>query len=75
MGYGLDERGSIPGRAKFSFFHSVQTGSRVIQRPIQWLPGAISPGLKRQGREGDHLTPSSAEVKNDGAIPLLPHMP
>jgi hypothetical protein len=26
--------------------------------------GALSPGLKRPGRETDHTTPSSAEVKN-----------
>jgi hypothetical protein len=25
-------------------------------------------------READHSPPSSAEVKNDGAIPPLPHM-
>jgi hypothetical protein len=35
---------------------------------------AISPGVKLQGREADHLAPSSAEVKNVGAIPPLPHI-
>jgi hypothetical protein len=34
------------------------------QPPIQWVSGAISPGLKRQGREADHSPPPSAEVKN-----------
>jgi hypothetical protein len=34
--------------------------------------GAIFPGLKPPGREADH-SPSSAEVKNSGAIPPLPH--
>jgi hypothetical protein len=42
------------------------------QPPIQWVPGAPSPGVKRQGRETDHSPPSSAEVKNGGAIPPLP---
>jgi hypothetical protein len=31
---------------------------------IQWVPGALSLGVKRQGREADHLLPSSAENKN-----------
>jgi hypothetical protein len=35
---------------------------------------AVSLGINRQGREGDHLYPFSANVKNDGAIPPLPYM-
>jgi hypothetical protein len=31
--------------------------------PIKWVPGAVSPGVKRPGREVDHSLPSSAEVK------------
>jgi hypothetical protein len=31
------------------------------------------PVIKRLEREADHSTPSSAEVKNDGAISSLPH--
>jgi hypothetical protein len=31
------------------------------------------PGIKRPGREADHSPPSSAGVKNGGAIPPLPH--
>jgi hypothetical protein len=31
---------------------------------MQWVSGVLSPGVKRQGREADHLPPSSAEVKN-----------
>jgi hypothetical protein len=27
------------------------------------LPGALSPGVKRQRREADHSPPASAEVK------------
>jgi hypothetical protein len=33
------------------------------QPPIQWVPGALSLGIKRPGRETDHSPPSSAEVK------------
>jgi hypothetical protein len=34
------------------------------QPPIQWIPGALSLGVKRPGREADHSPPSSAEGKN-----------
>jgi len=34
------------------------------QPPIQWVPGAFTPGVKWPGRKADHLPPSSAEVKN-----------
>jgi hypothetical protein len=30
----------------------------------QWLPGVLSLGVKRTGREADYWPPSSAEVKN-----------
>jgi hypothetical protein len=33
------------------------------QPPIQWVPGALSLGIKRPGREADHSPPSSAKVK------------
>jgi hypothetical protein len=33
------------------------------QPPIQWVPGALSPGVKRPGREADHSPPTSAGVK------------
>jgi hypothetical protein len=33
------------------------------QPPIQWLPEALSSGVKRQGREADHSPPVSVEVK------------
>jgi hypothetical protein len=33
------------------------------ESPIQWIPGALFPGVKRQEREADHSSPTSAEVK------------
>jgi hypothetical protein len=33
------------------------------QPPIQWVPGSLSPVVKRQGREADHSPATSAEVK------------
>jgi hypothetical protein len=44
-----------------------------IQPPIQWVPGPLSPAVKRPGREADHSPPSSVEVKNGGAMPPLSH--
>jgi len=32
--------------------------------PIQWVPRAISPKVKRPGREANHSPPSSDEVEN-----------
>jgi hypothetical protein len=32
------------------------------QPPIQWVPGALSLGVKRPEREADHSSPTSAEV-------------
>jgi hypothetical protein len=43
------------------------------QHPVQWVSGALSPGVKRLGREADHSLPSGADDENDGAIPPLPH--
>jgi hypothetical protein len=39
---------------------------------IQMIPGALSPGVKRQRRESNHSHPSNVEVKKIGAIPPLP---
>jgi hypothetical protein len=41
-----------------------QNSSGPTQPPIQWVPGALSLEVKRQGHEADHSPPFSAEVKN-----------
>jgi len=43
------------------------------QPPIQWVPGALSLGVKQQGHEADHSPPSSAEVKE--CVELYLHSP
>jgi hypothetical protein len=57
-------RSSSPGRVKNFFF---STSSRptlgLTQSPIQWVPGAPSPGVKRLGHETNHSPPATAEVK------------
>jgi hypothetical protein len=43
----------------------------------EWLWGAavvLSTGVKGPVREANHSPPASAEIKNSGAIPPLPHM-
>jgi hypothetical protein len=64
-GYGLDDRGvgsRVPvGSRMFSTSSRPALGS--TQPPFQWVPGALSPEIKRPGREADHSPPASAEVK------------
>jgi hypothetical protein len=66
-GYGVDDKGigsSRPGGDKnFYFFMSPRSSLGPTQAPIQWVPGALSPEVKRPGREADHSTPTSTEVK------------
>jgi hypothetical protein len=54
------------------------TASRPVlgltQPPVQWVPRALHPVIKRQGREVHHSPPSSAELKKSRAIPPLPRM-
>jgi hypothetical protein len=38
------------------------------QPPVQWVPAAISPGVKRQGRESDHSSPTSTGIKKTWII-------
>jgi len=40
--------------------------------PNQWVPGALTAGVKWRGHKADHLPPSAAEVKK--AMPPLPNM-
>jgi hypothetical protein len=64
-GYGLNDRGVrvrvAVGSRIFSTPSRPTLGS--AQPPIQWVQGALSPGVKRPGREADHSPPSSAEIK------------
>jgi hypothetical protein len=72
-GYGLDGRGSTPGRDNiFLFFTASRRALRPTQPPIQRAPGVLSSRIKRPGCEAGHLPPSSAEVKNGGAILQFP---
>jgi hypothetical protein len=48
----------------FLFTTASRTALESTQLPIQLVPGALSLGVKRPGREVDHSPPFSAEVKN-----------
>jgi hypothetical protein len=57
-------RNSSPGKAKnFPFSISCRLDLGPTQPPIQWVPGSLSPGVKRLGRQADYSPPPSAEVK------------
>jgi hypothetical protein len=66
IGYGLDDWGvgfrvSVGSRI-VNFSIPSRPALRPIQLPIQWVPGALSPGVKRQGREAGHSPPTSVEA-------------
>jgi hypothetical protein len=61
------------GARNLSLLRNVQTGSGVYAASYPMGTGAPSPGVKLQGCETDHSPPTSAEVKNVGAIPSFPH--
>jgi hypothetical protein len=69
----LRGRSSSPEKVKnFLFSTSSRQALGSTQPPIQWVPGALSPAVKRPGRQADHSPPASAEIKKSGSIPPLP---
>jgi hypothetical protein len=54
---------SLRGLGIFLFATASGAALGPAQPPIQWVPGALSLGVKRPGRETDHSLPSSVEVK------------
>jgi hypothetical protein len=75
-GYGLNCWGLFPRKDK-SFLCSAESRLTLgpTQPTIQWVPGAVSLGVEQLECEAGHSPPSTAEVKNGGAIPPLLHMP
>jgi hypothetical protein len=64
--------GLINGREKMVNGILIITALGPTQPPIHWVPGAVSLGVKRSGREADHSPPSSAKVKNAWSYTSIP---
>jgi hypothetical protein len=60
------------GAGIFLFCSASRSALGPTQSPIQRITGPVSPGETHPEREADHSPPSSAEIKNGGAIPPLP---
>jgi hypothetical protein len=58
-------QGSSSSKIKsFTFFTASRLALEPILPPIQCAPGPLFPMVKQPGRETDHSSPSSAEIKN-----------
>jgi hypothetical protein len=71
--YELDSRGSNPSRSMFLYSTTSRPALGTTHLLTKSVPGALSPGLKRPGREADHSPLSRPEIKNGGAIRPHPH--
>jgi hypothetical protein len=79
-GCGLDDRGvGVRVPVGLRIFSSPRRPDRLCGPPeliSNVYRGALSPGVKRPGREVDHSPPTSAEVKKMcGSIHPLPYTP
>jgi hypothetical protein len=65
VGIALDDRDFLgfDSRRVIFLFTTVSGTALGSTQPIQCIPGALSLGVKRPGREASHSLPSSAEVK------------
>jgi hypothetical protein len=53
----------VVGFKNFLFSSLSRPALGPTQPPIQWVPRALSAGVKLKGRETDHSPPASSEVK------------
>jgi hypothetical protein len=66
---------SRQGLGSFLFATVSRLALVPTQPSIQWIPGALSLGVKLPRRETDRSLPSSAEVKNAWSYTSTPNMP
>jgi hypothetical protein len=66
---GFDSR---RGLGIFLFATASRTALGPTQPPIQWVPGALSLGVKRPGCEADQTPTSNAEVKERVELYIRP---
>jgi hypothetical protein len=62
--------GGFDSRQGLEIFLFTTAALGHTQPPIQWVPGALSFGINRPGREADHSPPYSADVKERVALYL-----
>jgi hypothetical protein len=55
----------IPAGAMYFFSKISRPALGPTLSPIQWVPEAVFPGVKRLGREVDHSPPPGDELKNE----------
>jgi hypothetical protein len=75
-GYVLDDHGvgvRVPVGSRIFSTPVVQTGSGVDPTSYPMVLKALSPGVKRQGREADHSLPTSGKVKKMWIYTSTPH--
>jgi len=71
----MDDRVQFPAGAMmgiFLFATASRPALRPTQPPIKLVPAALSLGVKRPGREADHLPPFSVEIKNSWSYTSTP---
>jgi hypothetical protein len=75
-GYGLDDGGvgvRFQVRSRIFLFTSFRPALRPTNLPIQWLPAALSRGVKRQGRELTTHLKLIPRSRKYGTKESLPH--
>jgi hypothetical protein len=72
MGYEPDVGVRFLAGEEFLFSTASRPALGPTQPPNQWVPCALSQGVKQPGREADHSSPSSAGVK---MVELYLHSP
>jgi hypothetical protein len=61
------------GKDKKVFSSTFRPAMEYIRPPIQWMPGAVSPRVKRLDR--GHSPPSNADVRNSQCYTSMPRFP
>lgn len=65
----------LPAEAPDFFSSEISTMVLGLIHPsIQWVPWALSLGVKQPGHDTDHSLPCSADLRIYGTIDPLPHM-
>jgi hypothetical protein len=62
---------SLKEQTTFLYITAFRPALRPAQTPIQWVPEALSQGIRPPEREADDLLSSSADVENRTAISSL----